>query len=187
MFSTKKLIIAALFIAIGITLPLTFHAIPRAGQIFLPMHIPILMSGIILGLPYGIVVGIITPILSSLFTGMPPAPILPAMVCELAAYGAVSSLLMFYVPIKNIYARVYISLIGAMLFGRVFFGVVNALIFAAGDYSMRIWLTGAFVTALPGIVIQIVIIPAVVIALQKTKLIEMDWREPRCVTGVSDD
>jgi len=179
MFSTKKLVIAALFIAIGITLPLAFHMIPNAGRIFLPMHIPILLSGIMLGLPYGLAVGIITPILSSLFTGMPPAVILPAMTFELAAYGAASALLMRYVPNKNLYAKVYVSLIGAMLFGRIFFGILNALIFAAGNYSMQIWLTGAFVTALPGIAIQIVIIPAIVIALQKTKLVEVDWKAPQ--------
>ena len=174
MFNVKKMVITALFIAIGIVLPIAFHTIPNAGRIFLPMHIPILLCGILIGLPYGLICGIITPILSSIFTGMPPAAILPAMTLELAVYGTVSSLLMHYVPVKNMYAKIYTSLIGAMLIGRVFFGIVNALIFAAGDYSVQIWLTGAFITALPGIIIQIVIIPVIVIALQKSKLVEIE-------------
>jgi niacin transporter len=177
MFSTKNMVITALLIAIGIVLPMAFHTVPQAGRIFLPMHIPILICGLICGIPFGIAAGIITPILSHLFTGMPPAVFLPAMILELAAYGASSALLMQFLPVKNLYARTYISLIGAMLFGRVFFGIMNALIFSVGEYSMQMWLTAAFVTALPGIAIQIVIIPAIIIALQKAKLIDVQHSE----------
>ncbi|MDR2571987.1 MAG: ECF transporter S component [Oscillospiraceae bacterium] len=173
MFSTKKLVLTALFIAIGIVLPIAFHSVLNAGRIFLPMHIPILICGLIVGFPYGLACGIITPLLSSLLTGMPMPIILPSMVFELAAYGTVSSLLIRYIAVKNLYAKIYISLIGAMLFGRIFFGVLNALILNVGNYSMDIWLTTAFVTALPGVVIQITVIPAIIVALQKTKLIEI--------------
>ena len=173
MSSIKKMVISALFIAIGVVLPLAFHSVPNAGRVLLPMHIPILLCGIVCGFPYGLFVGIITPILSSLLLGMPPAAILPSMICELAAYGAASSLLMRYVRGKNIYARIYISLIGAMLLGRIIFGALNSIIFDAGSYSMQIWLAAAFVTALPGIVIQILVIPTIVIVLQKAKLISL--------------
>jgi len=162
-----------LLIATGIILPLAFHSIPNAGRIFLPMHIPVLLCGVLCGFPYGLLCGMITPLLSSLLTGMPPAAMLPSMFCELAAYGAVSSLLMRYAPAKKSYARIYISLIGAMLFGRVFYGILNALIFSAGNYSMQMWLTVAFITALPGVAIQIVVIPAIVLVLQKAKLAEL--------------
>lgn len=172
MFSIQKIVVTALLIAVGIILPLAFHSIADAGRIFLPMHIPVLLCGIVCGMPYGFACGIITPLLSSLFTGMPPVAILPSMLCELAAYGAVSGLLIRYVRLKNLYVNVYIALIGAMLFGRIFYGILNALIFNAGEYSMQIWLTAAFVAALPGVVIQIVVVPAVVVALQKAKLIE---------------
>ena len=172
MSSIKKMVIAALFIALGITLPLAFHSIPNAGRVFLPMHIPILLCGILCGFPYGLIVGIITPLLSSLLTGMPPAAFLPSMICELAAYGTVSSLLMRYVRVKQTYAKTYIALIGAMIFGRLFYGILNALIFSVGSYSMQIWLAAAFVTALPGVIIQIIIIPTIVVVLQKAKLIE---------------
>ena len=169
----KQMVITAMFIAIGIVLPLAFHSIPRAGSILLPMHIPVLLCGIICGFPYGLACGILTPLLASPLTGMPPAIILPSMLFELAAYGTASSLLMHYVHIKNLFAKIYISLIAAMLFGRIFFGIVNALIFSAGNYSMQIWLTASFVTALPGIVIQILAIPVVVVILQKAKLIDL--------------
>ena len=172
MFNIKKTVIAAVLIALGIVLPMAFHSVPNAGRIFSPMHIPVLLCGIVCGFPYGLIVGVLTPLLSSLLTGMPPAAILPSMLCELAAYGTAASLLMRYVRIKNAYAKIYISLIGAMLFGRIFYGILNSLVFNAGSYSMQIWLTAAFITALPGVIIQIVLIPAIVVVLQKIGLIE---------------
>ena len=173
MFSIKKMVITALLIAVGIILPIAFHAVPNAGRVFLPMHISILLCGIICGFPYGLACGIITPLLSSLFTGMPPAAFLPSMICELAAYGTVSSLLIRYVRTKNLYVNVYIALVGAMIFGRIFYGILNSLIFNVGNYSMQMWLSAAFITALPGVVIQIIVIPLIVIALQKAKMIKM--------------
>ena len=167
------MVIAALFIALCIILPIMFHSVPNAGNVFLPMHIPVLMCGIICGFPYGLVCGVVAPLLSSLLTGMPPAVFLPSMLCELAAFGTIASLLMRFIRIKNRYAKVYSTLIGAMLIGRIVFGILNALIFMAGSYSMQIWVTAAFVTALPGIVIQILLIPAIVFALQKAKLIDL--------------
>ena len=173
MFSIKKMIITALLIALGVVLPIAFHSIPNAGSIFLPMHIPVLLCGIVCGFPYGLACGILAPLLSSFMTGMPPAAFLPSMLCELAVYGLISSLLIRFVRTKNLYANIYISLIGAMLCGRVVAGILNALIFRAGNYSMEIWTTAAFVTALPGIVIQIIVIPIIITALQKSKLIEV--------------
>jgi len=173
MSNIKKMVGTALFVAIGIALPLAFHSIPNAGRVFLPMHIPILLCGLICGFPYGLACGIVTPLLSSLVTGMPPAAMLPSMICELAVYGLVSSLLMRFVPVKNPYVKLYVALIAAMLSGRVVLGALNALIFSAGEYSMQAWLGAAFVTALPGIAAQAVLIPAIVFGLQKAKLIEM--------------
>ena len=175
----KKMIITALLIAIGIVLSLVFHLLQFAGPVFLPMHIPILICGLICGIPFGLAAGVITPLLSHLIVGMPPAFILPAMILELAAYGVVAAVLMRYLPIKNLYAKSYISLIGAMLIGRVFFGVLNALIFSVGEYSMQMWLTAAFIAALPGIIIQLVIIPSIVVALQKARLVEVKQRSKK--------
>ena len=166
----NKLVLTGILIAAGVVLPIAFHAIPNAGSIFLPMHIPVFICGLLCGFPYGLICGVLTPLLSSLLTGMPPAAYLPAMLCELAAYGLISSLLMQIIHTPNRYLNLYACLIGAMLCGRIVYGILNSLIFRAGSYSLPLWLTSAFVTSLPGILIQLVFIPAIVIALQKAKL-----------------
>ena len=171
MNKTKKLVFAGLCVAIGVALPIAFHSIPNAGSIFLPMHIPVLLCGLICGPLYGLACGILAPLLSSLLTGMPPAAFLPSMLCELAVYGLVSGLLVRFVKTKSRVANIYISLLGAMLAGRLVAGALNALIFRAGEYSMQLWVAGSFVTALPGIAVQIVVIPLIVLALQKARLV----------------
>ena len=171
MSTVKKAIITAICIALCVVLPQAFHAIPRAGAIYLPMHIPVLLCGLICGWPFGLLCGIAGPLLSSLFTGMPPAAALPSMIIECAVYGCASGLLMSIVRTKNTYADLYISLIGAMLCGRIIAGILQALIFSAGSYSMAAWGTSYFVTALPGIIIQVVLLPSIVFALMKAKLI----------------
>ncbi|MBO7389319.1 MAG: ECF transporter S component [Oscillospiraceae bacterium] len=171
MSTVKKAIITAICIALCVVLPQAFHAIPRAGAIYLPMHIPVLLCGLICGWPFGLLCGIAGPLLSSLFTGMPPAAALPSMVIECAVYGCTAGLLMGLVKTKNTYADLYISLIGAMLCGRIIAGILQALIFSAGNYSVAAWTTSYFVTALPGIIIQIVLLPSIVFALMKAKLI----------------
>ncbi len=173
MSKTKQIVLTGLFIALGLVLPMAFHSIPNAGSIFLPMHIPVLLCGLVCGPWFGLGCGALTPLLSSVVTGMPPAAILPGMLCELAVYGLTAGLLMRFLPIANRPAHLYVSLIGAMLAGRVVSGIVNALIFRVGQYSMQIWLTASFVTALPGIAIQIVLIPIIALALQKARLAEL--------------
>lgn len=167
---TKRLVSAAMCVALGVVLPLAFHSIPNAGSIFLPMHIPILLCGLLCGWQYGLACGILAPVLSSLITGMPPAAYLPSMLCELAAYGFMSGLLIQYIKTGRRFADLYLSLIAAMLVGRVLFGILNALIFQAGNYSFSLFVAAAFVTALPGIVIQLILIPSVVRLLEKANL-----------------
>ena len=171
MTNTKRLILAGLCVALGIVLPVAFHSVADAGSIFLPMHIPVLLCGLICGWPYGLACGVLAPLLSSLITGMPPMAFLPSMLCELAVYGFVSGLLMRYVKTGKLLADLYISLVGAMLLGRLVLGLLNAVLFRAGEYSVALWTTSAFVTALPGIVIQLAVIPVLVFALKKSKLI----------------
>ena len=163
--------VTAMLIALGVVLPIAFHSVPGGGGIFLPMHIPVLLCGLICGFPYGLLSGVLTPLVSSMLTGMPPAAYLPGMLCELAVYGLVSALLIRTVRTKSFYANIYISLIGAMLAGRVVYGILNSLIFSAGKYSLQMWLTSAFVTALPGILAQLILIPLIMIALRKAKLL----------------
>lgn len=171
MTNTKKAIICAIMIAMCVVLPMAFHAIPNAGSIYLPMHIPVLLCGLVTCWPYGLLCGIAGPVMSHLITAMPGIGYLPQMVIELAAYGFISGLLMNFLPVKNETAKVYTSLIGAMLLGRVVSGISKALIFAKGSYSITLWVTSLFVTGLPGIIIQIIFIPVIYFALKKAKLI----------------
>ena len=169
---TKNMIVAAMCAALCVILPMAFHAIPNAGSIFLPMHIPVLLCGFMCGWPYGLCCGILGPVLSSALTSMPPAAILPSMACELAVYGLVTGFLFPRVRTRSRTANTYISLLSAMLCGRVVYGILNALIFQAGSYSMEIWLAAAFTTALPGIAVQLVVIPALLLTLEKVRIIQ---------------
>ena len=131
----KKSIITAVCIALCVVLPQAFHAIPNAGSIYCPMHIPVLLCGIVCGWQYGLFCGIAGPLLSSLFTGMPPAAVLPPMMIECAVYGIITGLMMKFVYTKKTYADLYISLITAMLAGRIAAGIAKALIFARGEIN----------------------------------------------------
>ena len=171
MSSLKKMVIGAVCIALCVVLPMAFHMIPNAGSVMLPMHIPVLLCGLICGWPFGLVCGLAGPLLSSLLTSMPLAAILPSMMVECAVYGLVSGLMLLFVRTKNVYADLYISMVVAMLVGRIVGGAAKALLFAPGSMSMTVWATGYFVTGLPGIAVQLAIIPSIVFALMKAKII----------------
>ena len=167
----KQSIITAVCIALCVVLPMAFHSIPQAGMIYCPMHIPVLICGIICVPQYAIICGIAGALLSSVLTGMPPAATLPSMLVELTCYALISSLLMKFVHTKKSVADLYISLIGALLIGRVIAGVVKALIFARGEITITAWATSYFVTCLPGIIMQIILVPVIYASLVKANLI----------------
>ena len=158
-FSAKNLAFCALCIALCVVLPMAFHAIANAGPIFLPMHIPVLLCGLACGWPYGLVC---------------PA-VLPGMMVECGVYGLVSGLMMQAVHTKKLYADLYISQITAMLLGRILSGVCKALIFAPATFTVAAWATTSFVTGLPGIVIQLVLLPTLVVALTKARLLRVRY------------
>ena len=170
MRSVKKLTLASVCIAQRVVLPIAFHSIPDGGSIFLPMHIPVLICGMLCGWPYGLVCGLMGPLLSSAITGMPPAAMLPAMMVECGTYGMVSGLMLKVVRTGKTYGDLYIALVTAMVAGRVLSGIAKALIFMPG-ISMTAWVTASFVTALPGIAIQLVFLPGVVCTLMKARVI----------------
>lgn len=167
---TKKLAICAACVALCVVLPMAFHSIPNAGQVILPMHIPVLLCGLMCPWPYGLACGLLGPLLSSLTTGMPPAAMLPSMMVECAVYGAVSGVMMRFVRTKNSWLDLYISMITAMLAGRVVAGLANAWIFTPGTAPFA-WVTTSLVTGIPGIVIQLVLLPILVAALTRAKLL----------------
>ena len=178
--AVKSMTLAAVCVALCVVLPIAFHSIPDAGSIFLPMHIPVLICGMICGWPYGLLCGLMGPLLSSALTGMPPIAILPAMMLECAAYGMVSGIMLKLVHTKSTYGDLYIALVVAMLAGRVLSGVAKALIFMPG-ISMTAWITASFITALPGILIQLVFLPSVVLTLMKAKIIPVRYTKGNSV------
>ena len=166
----KKLVLTAVCSALCVIVPMAFHSIPNAGQVFLPMHIPVLLCGMLCGWPYGLACGLIGPSLSSLLTGMPLPAVLPGMLVECAVYGCASGLPLRYVRTGNRYADLYISLVPAMLLGRVLSGIVKGLILTPG-LSLAAWASASFVTSLPGIAIQLLLVPILVLGLERAKLI----------------
>lgn len=165
---TKKLVFSALMLATALLLPFLTGQIPQVGSMLAPMHIPVLLCGLVCGAPYGLAVGLIAPGLRFLMFSMPPIfPVGLAMTFELAAYGLAAGLLYRALPKKA--SSLYISLIGAMLAGRCVWGIAMTVIAAvsAVPFNLTIFLSGAFATALPGIVLHLVLIPPVALALQK--------------------
>lgn len=172
MSAIKKICITALCIALCCVLPMAFHAV-GLGSAFSPMHIPVLLCGLVCGWFYGGVCGIVGPILSSLLTSMPPTSMLVSMVPELLAYGLLTGLAMGLVRTKNMVADLYISLGTAMVLGRVVGGVAKALLYmGTGEaFTLAIWAGSYFVSAAPGIVCHLVLVPLLYITLAKAKLI----------------
>lgn len=174
---TKRLALAALFLAMGLTLPFLTGQIPQIGNLLLPMHIPVLVCGLICGWKYGGVIGLILPPMRYLLFGAPPFPNNVAMACELAAYGALVGLLYARSRRKGV-VSLYRSLIAAMLGGRIVWGAAMiAIIGAAGkSFTWAAFLTSAFFNAIPGIVLQLVFIPALMVALDRTGMIPFQPR-----------
>lgn len=169
----KKLVYAALCLALCMVLPLLTGQIPQIGKALSPMHIPVLLCGFLCGWPWGLAVGVIAPVLRSFIFGMPA--LYPDAVCmafELATYGAVSGLLYRVLPRKP--WSVYAALLAAMVAGRLVWGLVKWLLLglAGSAFTMEMFLAGALLNAIPGIILHIVLIPIVVLALEKAGLVE---------------
>ncbi len=167
--STYKLVLSGLFTAIGIIIPMIFHTFSLPGSIFLPMHIPVLLCGFICGWQYGFAAGMIVPLLGSMITGMPPLfPVATVMAFELATYGLVSG----FLSRKNM--NIMLSLVIAMLLGRFVLGIANIVFLgiAGKSYGVAAFMSGAFITALPGIITQLILIPIILTTLKKVRLLE---------------
>ena len=170
--NTKFLVLTAMFIAIGIVLPMAFHTIPNAGKIILPMHIPVILCGFICGPIYGMFAGMLTPILSSVMTNMPPLyPMAVIMLCELATYGFVSGILIRLIKTKWTIVNIYLSLVIALVVGRIVAAPMSCAMF---NMPFKVWVSGSLASAVPGIVIQLTVIPALLFALDRARLIKLD-------------
>ena len=179
MTRTKKLALAAMFLAIGLVLPFVTGEIPKIGNLLLPMHIPVFLCGLICGWQYGGVVGFLCPLLRFALFHMPPMPKGIGMAFELAAYGLVAGYLYGRSRWKCVYS-LYRSLIAAMLIGRVVWAAARvALMGTSGiPFSWAIFLTDGFVTAVPGVILQLILIPAIMVALDRAKLVPFSKAHP---------
>ena len=175
---TKKLTFAGMFLALCLLLPFLTGNDIMLGNALSLMHIPVLLCGFVCGWQYGMTVGFIAPLLRFLvFTKPPIYPIGTAMAFELAVYGLMAGLLYKYFPKKVPY--IYVSLILSMFGGRVVWGAARFVMAGLGnsEFSFEMFLYGAFVVAVPGIILHIVLIPLIVIAMKQAKLILNDSRE----------
>lgn len=159
----SNLILSAMLLAIALILPTLTGQLQQLGNALCPMHFPVLLCGFICGPWYALAVGLIAPLLRFVLFGMPTViPIGLAMSAELATYGLVAGLLYRSLPNKK--SSVYIALIVAMLTGRIVWGIVKgALLGLTGSsFGLKMFITAGFIKALPGIILQLILIPLIV-------------------------
>ncbi|MGB7062586.1 MAG: ECF transporter S component [Candidatus Zixiibacteriota bacterium] len=163
--TNKEITLTALFITLGITLPIVFHQVALAGRIFSPMHIPVFLAGIFVGPVSGLIVGLVCPLLSFLLTGMPPPYAVPLMSLELPVYGVSIGLLIRIIKLP------ILSLLLAMILGRLAFalGLFIFGLFLSLPYGPEAFIKVSVITGLPGIALQLILIPLLVEAVQLVK------------------
>jgi len=159
----KRLVVSALMLALALVLPYFTGGIPAIGNLLLPMHLPTLLCGFLCGGPWGAVVGFLAPLMRSAILGMPPPfPTAAAMAVEMAVYGLVSGLLYHRLP-KSLGA-----LISAMVAGRLVWGATMFLLTmgSRSAFTLAAFWAGAVANAIPGIILQLAAVPALVMAVQ---------------------
>lgn len=168
----KNLVLTALFLAIALLLPFLTGQIQTIGNMLCPMHIPVLLCAYVCGWKWAATLGFVAPFLRSAIFVMPPImPIGLGMAFEMLTYGLVAGILYQLLPKKNI--NIYVSLISAMIVGRIVWGIARLVIagVTSAQFTWQLFIGGAVLTAIPGIILHIVLIPILVIALKKAKLI----------------
>ena len=161
--SLRRLLLSAMLLALALILPFFTGQIPRIGKMLCPMHLPVLLCGFFCGPWYGLAVGLLAPLSRSLLFGSPPLLTIGLPMCaELAAYGAAAGLL--YRRLRTKRGGIYLSLLGAMAAGRLLWGLAKKGMFLilGLDFGWSLFFAGAVLDALPGIAVQIVLIPLLV-------------------------
>lgn len=169
----ENLVLAAMFLALGIVLPFFTGQIPQIGKMLLPMHIPVLLCGLICGWKYGMAVGVVLPLLRSVLFTMPPMfPTAVGMALELMTYGGVIGFLYAHSKWQCI-VSLYRCMLAAMLSGRIVWGIAQMFLLGIGTngFTFQAFLAGALLNAVPGIILQLILIPAVMLGLHKTGLV----------------
>ena len=168
---TLRLTYSALYLAIAMVLPLITGQIPEIGKALCPMHIPALLCGFVCGWPWGLAVGLIAPIMRSVIFGMPAmVPGAVAMAFELAVYGGAAGWLHSRFPDRP--GLIWAELLIAMILGRVVWGAARLVIagVTGNAFTWALFISGALTTAIPGIILQLVLIPVLVIAMERAGL-----------------
>ena len=164
----RKMTLSAMFLALAFILPFLTGQIPQIGSMLCPMHIPVLLCGFFCGGSWGLAVGVIAPILRSFILGMPLMfPTALCMAFELGTYGLISGILHKILPKKKVY--ICVSLLTAMAAGRIVWGLAMfaCMGFDVAKFGMTAFIAGAVTTAIPGIILQIIIIPVLIIMAEK--------------------
>ena len=163
--TSKDITLTALFITLGVTVPILFHQMALAGRIFSPMHIPVFLAGIFVGPVSGLIVGLACPVMSFLLTGMPPPYAVPLMSLELPVYGISIGILIRVIKVP------VLSLLLAMILGRLAFalGLFVFGLFLSLPYGPEAFIKVSVITGLPGIAIQLILIPLLIEAIQLAK------------------
>ncbi|MDE6063560.1 MAG: ECF transporter S component [Lachnospiraceae bacterium] len=180
----KTMVLAAMLLAVGIVLPFFTGQIPQIGNMLLPMHIPVLVCGLICGWQYGGIVGFILPLLRYVLFTTPPMPNGIAMAFELASYGAIVGFLYNRSRWQCI-VSLYRSLIIAMIGGRIVWGAVRVVMLGTmgNAFSWKMFMAGAFLNAIPGIILQLIFIPALMLVLNRTGLVHFHKMKKEKVKG----
>lgn len=183
----QNLVLAAMLTAVGIVLPFFTGQIPQIGNMLLPMHLPVLVCGLICGWQYGGIVGFVLPLLRHILFGMPPMPNGISMAFELAAYGAIAGFVYNHSRWQCIIS-LYRSLVIAMVGGRIVWGAASIVVLGitGGVFTWQIFMAGAFLNAIPGIILQLVLIPALMLALHRTGLVPFR-RQQRAVSQAAGE
>ena len=168
----RHLVYAAVCLALCMLLPFLTGQIPQIGSALSPMHIPVLLAGFLCGPWWAMAVGFVAPMLRHVWLGMPPLITAIAMSFELAAYGLFSGLLYRLLPKKTV--NIYVSLIGAMILGRIVWGIAMVVIcgVSGSAFTWSAFIAGALLNAVPGIILHIVLIPILVMALKRAKVLD---------------
>ena len=166
----RTLTYSAICLALCLVLPFLTGQIPQIGSALCPMHLPVLLSGFLCGPWWAAAVGFVAPLLRSAIFTMPPMPAAIAMAFELCTYGLISGLLRR--KSRESLGWLYGSLILAMIAGRLVWGAAQVVVLGLGDtpFTWAAFWAGAVANAIPGIIVQLILIPLRGVALRTAKL-----------------
>lgn len=169
----RNLTISGFMLALGLVLPFLTGQIPQIGRALLPMHLPVFLCALICGWKYGLLVGAVMPLLRHLLFTMPPFQVAIAMTFEMATYGLVAGYIYFKMKKSNPVAAVYTALVSAMILGRIVWGIAQMILMGVqgNPFGFQAFLGGALFSAIPGIILQLVLVPALILLLEKNGVI----------------